>query len=389
MIPPFIRIIVEALFWGGVFLVVYTYVLYPILIGLLARFFRKRPVLQSVGEVPAVNLFVAAYNEEKVISEKVANSLELDYPLDRFKLVIASDGSGDATADIVNGFDDDRVVLLDYKERSGKVGVHNKSIPGLDCDIVVFSDANIIFRPEAIKKLVAPFADPNVGAVSGGLHVINSEGGDTGEGFYWRYESFLKRKESEFGTALGATGPIFAIRKELFQPLDENTLVEDFVLVMKLVSRGWRHVDSGEILAEEEQAPDVRGEFTRKIRIGAGGYQSLFMLPRALNPFRLRVFFPYLSHKVFRWAVPFIAIIAAIALVLLGIFGPSMYFYLTPLIPLALAVVLVGYVFEKARIRLFGISHFYYLAVVNWAYLVGFFRLITGRQTTKWKRGRA
>ncbi len=387
--PPLVRVALEALFWGCVFSVVYTYALYPILIALLARIFPKKLITQPGTELPPVNLFVAAYNEEKVIGDKVTNSLALDYPHDKFKLVIASDGSDDATADIVNAREDDRVILLDYKERSGKVGVHNKSIPGLDCEIVIFSDANIIFRPETIKKMIAPFADPGVGAVSGGLRVIEAEGGDTGEGFYWRYESFLKKKESEFGTALGATGPLFAIRKELFRPLNQNTLVEDFVLVMKLVSEGWRHVDLGEILAEEEQAPDVKGEFTRKVRIGAGGYQSLFMLPRARNPFRLRVFVPYVSHKVLCWAVPFLAIAAAILHVLLAIFGSPIYFYLILFLPLKLTLILIGYILEKAGVRLFGISHLYYLAAVNWAFLVGFFRLITGKQTTKWKRGRA
>jgi hypothetical protein len=125
------------------------------------------------------------------------------------------------------------------------------------------------------------------------------------------------------------------------------------------------------------------------VRIGAGGYQSLFMLPRALNPFRFRVFFPYVSHKVLRWAVPFLAIIAAAALISLGVFGPGLYLYLSLLIPLGLILILLGYFLERAGIRLFGISHFYYLAAVNWAYLVGFFRLITGKQTTRWKRGRA
>ena len=221
-------------------------------------------------------------------------------------MVIASDGSSDATAEIVARHRDRGIRLLDYPQRRGKSQLLNAAIAETGGEILVLSDANTDYRPDAIRKLVRWFIDPGVDTVCGCLVLQDAEHGRNVDGIYWRYETFLKNCEGKLGALLGANGAIYAIRRRAYVPIPGNTIVDDFVipLLSKLRHRG-RIVFDPEAVAWEETAPHIGSEFRRRVRIGTGAYQSLPLLWKLLNPRYGWTAFAFLSHKILRWMVPF------------------------------------------------------------------------------------
>ena len=278
---------VEIVFWTCLFLVVYAYALYSACIWLLARSACSSagPANDAADDLPRVTLLVAAHNEEQVIEEKILNSLRLDYPSDRLSIVIASDGSTDATPEIVSRYANQGIQLLNYRQRRGKSGLLNAAVAETNGEILVLSDANTEYEPIAIRKLVRWFADPGVNVVCGRLLLLDSQRGRNVDGIYWRYETFLKNCEGRLGALLGANGAIYAIRRRSYVPIPGNTIVDDLVipLLSKLRHRG-RIVFDPEAVASEETAPHIGSEFRRRVRIGTGAYQSVPLLWRLLNP---------------------------------------------------------------------------------------------------------
>ncbi|HQY89585.1 MAG TPA: glycosyltransferase family 2 protein, partial [Tepidisphaeraceae bacterium] len=293
-------------FWCSVFGVVYAYLCYPIVIYICSRLFGKTPIAPTIVEdkPPRVTLLIAAYNEEAVIEERIQNALKLNYPRDYLDIVIASDGSDDATAEICRRYAN-QVRLFDYRERRGKSATLNATMAQLDTDIVVFSDANTSMDADAIRHLTRWFADPKVGAVCGRLVLTDPETGNNVDSVYWRYETFLKRCEARLDGLLGANGAIYAIRRDLFVPLPAGTLVDDFVapLLAKMRSK-CRIVYDVEARAFEESAPDLHGEYRRRARIGTGGFQAIGILWPLLGPSYGWTAFTFWSHKILRWACP-------------------------------------------------------------------------------------
>jgi cellulose synthase/poly-beta-1,6-N-acetylglucosamine synthase-like glycosyltransferase len=225
--------LLQAIFWLAVGVMVYTFLGYPLLIGLLARCM-QRPVRRAEITPPAT-LIIPAYNEASVIARKIENSLGLDYPSDRLEVVVITDGSDDGTVDVVSSYAERGVRLYHQPQRQGKAAAINRVVPLVSGEILVFSDANTMIEPGALRALVRSFADPAVGGVSGEKQV---QGG--GEGLYWRYESYLKRCDSALTSVMGAAGEFFAVRRELFRPTEEDSVIEDFVLSLRLVEAGWR-----------------------------------------------------------------------------------------------------------------------------------------------------
>ena len=376
----------EIIFWISSFLIVYSYAIYPLFLYLLYKPDPIADVPVRSEDLPHVSLVIAAYNEEKVIQSRLENCLALDYPKDKLEIIIASDGSDDRTNEIVRSYSDKGIVLFDYQDRRGKVNVLNETVPQVKHAIVAFSDANTMFKNDALRKLVAPFEDVKIGCVCGGLQFINAAGSKTGEleGFYWRYETMLKKMEGARGSLLGANGGIFAVRKELFVQCPSDTIVEDFFLPMKILQNGHYVVYEPHASAIEEAAHKIVQEKERRIRIGAGDFQALFRLLPMLNPLRGFPALAFWSHKVLRWCAPFFLIISFVTnLFLLSNIFYLMLFMLQILFYLC---AVMGRILSHAQknIRFFNLC--YYFVSMNSALFLGFCRYVANKQNVAWQR---
>jgi cellulose synthase/poly-beta-1,6-N-acetylglucosamine synthase-like glycosyltransferase len=378
-------------FWSSTAMVLYAYVGYPILIWVLSRLFGRswKPPKLSDDDLPRISLLIAAYDEESVIGETVRQALTLDYPEDRFEVVVASDGSTDETVEIVLRTFNRGVRLLDYPERRGKAIVLNDSVPQTLGDIVLFSDANTVLDRDAPRLLARWFKEPSVGVVVGRLILTDPATGRNVDGLYWKYETFLKRCEGRLGSLLGANGAIYAVRKELYQPIPAGTIVDDFVgPLLARMRTGCRIVYEPEAIAREETPPDVSTEFQRRARIGAGGFQSIIILARLLDPRQGMVSFSFISHKVLRWLCPFFLLGMLLSNLKLCLSGSSLYILamagqLTFYTLAAVSSYLPPRVSAAKLVRLTTM-----FTVMNAALLVGFFRWLFGNQSGAWRRTR-
>ena len=377
---------IQIIFFISAGLVVYSYLVYPLIVGVLYLLKRKKDMPQKRMRWPAVSIIIAAYNEEELIRERIENCLSLDYPEGMLEIVIASDGSTDHTNKIVREYQDHGVRLLGFKTRRGKVNVLNDAIKHSLHPIVIMSDANTMFKADAAKKLVRHFQDPAVGCVCGALHFVNAKGSHSGEleGIYWRYENFLKKMEGAWGSLLGANGAIYAISKDLFEPCPPDTIVEDFVIPMRILERGFRVEYEPLAIAKEETTKHIIQEKERRIRIGAGDFQALGLLWRILNPLRGFPAFAFWSHKVLRWFAPFFLIAAFLSnLILVNepgfafLFLGQSTFYTAALIGQALS-------WSGIKNKFFNLC--YYFVSMNLALLLGFVKFLTNSQKVTWAR---
>jgi len=374
------------LFWLSVGLVVYSYLGYPILIWVLSRLFGRKPTPPASPALwPKVSLLIAAYNEETEIARRIENALAMDYPREQLEIVIASDGSSDKTCEIVHGYADRGVVLFDYRERSGKPAVLNRSVPRLKGEFVAFSDANSFTESDALKNLVRWFSDVKIGAVCGRLVLIDSTTGQNVDGMYWKYETFLKLCESRLGALLGSNGAIYALRREWYPAIPDNTIVDDFVIPLRAKSlQQCNIVYDKDAVAHEETPAAIGAEFKRRSRIGAGGFQAIGLLWRLLHPRFGWTAFTFLNHKILRWICPFLLIVAVLTnLALLHIvffrwmLAAQVAFYL-------LAVVGAYLPSQSKGMRLLRLTTMF--TSMNAALLVGFFRWLLGTQRATWHR---
>lgn len=300
--------ILEILFWCCAFLVFYTYIGYGLLLYTLVRIKEKRsPYHKTIWkeELPEITLLIAAYNEESIVEEKMANCLNLDYPKEKLTVVWVTDGSTDATNLKLSRFPGVKVYFS--PERKGKTAAINRALPFIPTPFIAFTDANTMLNPEAIREIVNAFADPKVGCVAGEKRIElkdRDNAASGGEGFYWRYESKLKAWDFRLYSAVGAAGELFAIRTSLFEPMPADTLLDDFTLSMQIARKGYRIAYCRTAYAIESGSADIRNEQKRKIRIAAGGLQSVYRLSPLLNIFKYKTLsFQYISHRVLRWSV--------------------------------------------------------------------------------------
>ena len=265
---------IAVIFWILAAIVVYVYAGFPLLLAALGGVIRRR--VQQGQIEPAVSLLIAAYNESRVITAKLKNSLALDYPAEKLEIVVASDGSTDNTAELASHFaDGKRVRVLPFPDNRGKLYVLNDSVPKLRGDIIVFSDAASMLEPDAVRRLVENFADPKVGGVSGIYSVRKTEQAQLGasEDLYWKYETFLKRQESRLGSILGCHGALYAIRKSLYPFPAPSTINDDYVIPIRVLQQGYRVVYDPRAVAWEE-AHEMKG-FSRRVRIMTGNFEQL------------------------------------------------------------------------------------------------------------------
>jgi len=303
------------LFWISAGFAVYVYIGYPMLLWGLQAVLRSAPVKRPVE--PSVSLLVAAYNEAAVIANKIRNSLALDYPAGKLELVVASDGSKDATAEIVRSFSESesggRVRLLNFEENRGKMAVLNDAVGELRGEIVAFSDASSMLAADSIRTLVQSFSDPRVGAASGVYRLLKKDLAHLGsqEDLYWKYETFLKVQEAKLGAFTGAHGSLYAIRRELYPFPSERTINDDFTIPMRILERGHRVAYEPAAVAYEE-AHEMEG-FSRRVRITAGNIEQLREIKGLIWPPRPFVLFCLLSHKTGRLLVPVFMLMALAA----------------------------------------------------------------------------
>ena len=373
-------------FWVSSVLILYAYVFYALILAAWATLSPAIPS-ETGKELPPVSIIIAAYNEEQAIKARVENCLDLDYPADRIEILIASDGSTDDTNSIVSSFTDPRVRLIALPQRRGKVNAINDAVPESKNEILIFSDATSQFDPSLAQALVKHFKSNEVGCVCGNVFFKNAEGSKTGEleGTYWRLETYLREREGERGSTLGATGAAFAMRRNLWTPCPRNALVEDLVIPMKILQRGYRVNFEPAAIATETAAEQVDEEFERRRRIGAGALQSFFLLFPMLNPFRGFPAFAFFSHKVLRWLTPLLMLSSLLSHLVLSLnshlyaalLAPHLTFY---------ALALIGHwVGRKNRIyRILSLP--YYFVSMNAALLWGYLRYVKGTQKVTWNR---
>lgn len=371
----------EAVFWIAAAIPAYVYVGYPLLLVLL-RLVVQRPVRKGPIE-PTVSVLVPAYNEERVIADKIRNLLALDYPADRLELAIAVDGSSDGTAEIVRlAADGSRVRAFIYETNRGKLQVLNDTVPHLRGEILAFSDAASMLEPDAIRRLVENFADPAVGAVSGVYRVRKTEGVHLGgqEDFYWKYETFLKAQEAALGSILGAHGSLYAIRRALYPFPAPGIINDDYVIPLRMLQRGFRVAYEPAAVAVEEARE--MGGFSRRVRIMAGNVEQLRELMPLLRPPRPMPLFFFFSHKAGRLLVPPALVALAVSNALL--LHLPLYRFFAWLQIAFYGLVVLGSVW---RLRPGVLRLPYYFCMINAAAVVGMFHAATGRRGLVWKRG--
>ncbi len=369
------------------FLFVYAYSGYALCMRLVSRVFGHKPY-RDPAFCPAVTILVPAYNEESVIARKIENCLALDYPRERLEIMVCSDNSSDRTSEIVRTYTNKQISFFDYKERRGKTGVINRSLPKARGEIVVLTDANTMCKPDAVRKMVGLYADASIGAVLGQVQLIvpeESEGVGK-EVEYRNFETELKYAEGLFGASIGAFGGFYSIRKSLFEPLPPNAYSNDDLLIpMFILRNGYKTVFDKEAVSVEETGKDVAEEFRRRVRIGAGNFQSFSFLRKMLNPFLGMPFVFYVSHKVLRWFSPFL---------LMGMFLTNLLLirssgrFLRWLLILQIGfygVSFLGYSLSLFRISLPLVSSIYHFIAMNLAVFLGFFRFSRGIESATWQ----
>lgn len=390
-------IILAILFWLSVVFIFYTYFGYPLLLAFFARFRAQKQ--SSATSDFSVTVLITAYNEEAVIAKKIENTLQLEYPAGKLQVIVAADGSSDRTPDIVRQFSD-RVELNYITLRQGKMAAINRAIPIVRGDIIVFSDANNMYEPGALKKLVAPFSDLTVGATTGAKLIIQDGGDLSGaEGIYWKYESWIKINQTKLDTCTSSVGEMLAVRHDCYMPPPNNIINDDYYIVIDLIRRGLRVCYVPDARSLEYISATKRDEITRRARISTGHYQAIFMALQLLPFNRPWAVWHIISHKFCRALLPFGFIVAFLSN-LLAVFYlrndlSSLFLLSNPYTQILFAGQLSFYVLAVAGnfVKLPGIlGRLTYLCAYlfnsNYALLRGFWGYITKKQTSVWQRVR-
>ena len=386
-------------FWLLLFIIVYTYVGYGLLLYLIIKVRRvlnlyKKPNPNPDYE-PDVTLFIAAYNEKDCVDAKMKNSLALDYPKEKLNIIWVTDGSDDGTPDLLRKYPNTTVHHLDA--RNGKIGAMNRGMAFVKTPIVIFSDANTGLGKESIRRIVNLFATPTVGCVSGEKRIINKESdvaSGAGEGLYWKYESALKKWDAELYSVVGAAGELFAIRTELYRHVAQDTLLDDFIISLRVAQDGYTIQYDPEAYAIETASANVKEELKRKIRISAGGIQSVVRLRSLLNIFKYGTLsFQYISHRVLRWTLTPLCLVFLIPVSFIlayneGVFDFGLYSVLFWLQLFFYGASLLGWFLENRSTSIKALFVPYYFFIMNLSVVLGFFRYLKKSQSVNWERAK-
>ncbi len=389
---------VKIIFWILIAVVLYTYIGYALLLLLLnlikKLFIWKKKSSLIPDELPEVTMLIAAYNEKKIINAKMENTLNIDYPRQKLKILWITDGSDDGSSELLKQYPE--AIVLHEQERKGKTAALNRAMKHVDTPFVVFSDANTMLDKSAVKKMIMSFDDPAIGCVAGEKRIASENSltaAGVGEGAYWQYESWIKRLESKLYSALAAAGELYAIRTALFREAEPDSIIDDFVISMKIVLAGYRIRYVPEAFALESPSMNIREELKRKIRIASGGIQTLVRFPSIMNIFRNGFLsIEFISHKVLRWlVVPFaIPLILILNLIIwLSYSEPTLlYASLLVLQIIIYLFVFIGFLTESRslRVRIFFLP--YYLIIMNYAQIAGIVRFLRKKHTVVWEKAR-
>ncbi len=375
----------KILFYVSILLIVYTYIGYGVVLWLMVKikklFFRKNTEDKTLPEYPDVTLLIAAYNEEAVVAEKMRNNRDLQYDEGKLHIVWVTDGSTDRTNEMLAAYND--VKVLFSPARRGKTAALNRAIDYINTPIVVFTDANTMLNSEAIKKIAECFMrNPRVGCVAGEKRIevkTKDNAASGGEGLYWRYESALKKMDSQLCTAVGAAGELFAIRRNLFVKMENDTLLDDFIMSMRIAQQGFKIEYCDEAYAIERGSANMAEEEKRKVRIAAGGLQSIWRLRDLFNIFKYGMMsFQYVSHRVLRWSITPVMLFLLIPInAFLLALEPDNIVYWTVMIGQILFYILGmwGYALSKKAIKNKYLYIPYYFLFMNVNVIKGFLYL--------------
>jgi len=383
---------VEVLLWFCLLLVFYAYTGYPLLVTLLSLFFRSE-VRRDERYEPRVTLLIAAYNEEKDIEEKLKNSFALDYPKDKFEIVVASDGSTDKTDEIVRQYADNeagvRVVLHQVEGRLGKTAAQNSAVKVCQGEIIIFSDAASMYDQGVVRAMVRNYADPRVGAVSGMYKYVNKAGGSVGFAtiLFWNLENFIKSRQTRIRTITGCCGCIYSVRKSLYEELP-TAIISDLVEPLMILKKGYRIVFEPQALAYEETTGHSSEEFNMRIRVIVRGMNGILFARQLLNPLKYPfVALQLISHKIMRWLVPVFCVVIFVTNAMLVsesqlysiLFGLQIIFYL---------LAIIGFFLERKGIHKKVFYLPFYFCIVNTAALISIFKVFQGQKIVAWQTKR-
>jgi len=386
--------IVIILFWIFVGLILYSYIGYTVILFAISAFKKTFHPLKHVNnniEKPYITLVVAAYNEENNVVDKIENTLQQDYPKDKIIQIWVNDSSTDKTREILSNYSN--ITVLDQPERKGKMAAINLAMTHVKTPITIFSDANAMLSKGAISKLVEPFTNPKVGCVAGEkrIHLQWIENAAaTGEGFYWKYESLIKKLESDCGSTLSATGELYAIRTEIFKEIESDTILDDFAISSLAIKNGYLAKYVSEANACEKASANILEEKKRKVRIAAGSFQVLFRNLDLINPFKHLTFsIEFVSHKLLRWFILplsiFIIPLLNLFILLSGSQNP-IYFISIALQLVVMISIIAGWLIKDKNIKLKWFFIPFYLFMMNISIIQGFIRFIKGKQNVRWDK---
>lgn len=383
---------IEIIFWICIGIVFYAFLGYGIILYLLVKL--KRIVSSSKSRYrahyePLVTLVIPCFNERDILEEKIENCKKLDYPVNKLKLVFITDGSNDGSESYLDKWPE--ITVLHEPRRAGKTAAENRVMKYIDTPFVIFSDANTMLNTAAVREIVKHFADDKVGCVSGEKKIM-SEAADSasaaGEGIYWKYESFLKKLDSELYSAVGAAGELVAFRTSLYRDLPEDTLLDDFMQSMQIAANGYKIVYESNAYASEAASMNVKEELKRKVRISAGGWQSIVRLSGKLTLAKTPLlWFQYISHRVLRWTItPFCLIAIFILNIFLAMDGSSFYLAMLGAQVLFYLAAITGLILENRKLRLKAVFVPYYFTIMNYAVLAGLKKYLSGKQQGAWEK---
>lgn len=389
-------IALKIVFWICLILVFYTYIGYGMLLWVLVNIKRliygkhKKRELPPDNELPEVTLMICAYNEQDIVDSKMENTRQIKYP--KLKVVWVTDGSNDHTNDYLAKYHDVEVIYS--PERRGKTAALNHGLSLVKSELVVMTDANTMLNPESIQEIVRCFMDPKVACVAGEKRVAARHEGQAaaeGEGLYWKYESTLKRWDGELYSAMGAAGELCAIRRSLYEPMPENALLDDFVMSLRMVDKGYKIAYTADAYAMEYGSADLTEESKRKRRIAAGGLQSIWWLRNMMNPLRQPVVaFQFVSHRVLRWSITPIALLLLIPLNVLLVFlkAGNIYTWIWVLQLVFYLAAYLGYLLEQygRRNKLLYVP--YYFLFMNLNVFRGMTYLRTHKSSGAWEKAK-
>lgn len=383
-------IVWQYIFFTGTFLFFFNYIGYAVIVYFFNKIGAGYKAVNTGNFYPSVSFIVAAYNEEDIIEEKILNTLKLKYPESKIEFIFITDGSADNTASVIQKYP--FIKLLHQPERKGKSAALNRAVAAAQNDILIMSDANTFLNTDAIKYIASHYEDSKVGGVAGEKRVVQPEGdeGNVGnrEGLYWKYESFLKKIDSDFYSVVGAAGELFSVRRALYEPVDSAVILDDFIISLKTVQKGYRIMYEPRAYATEFASVSIEDERKRKIRIAAGGFQAIKMLASLFKFWKHpRLTFLYVCHRVMRWCTsPLCLILVFISNLAIIVKGGGYFYIICFLIQVVFYITAFASSYIPSNSKLKPLKAAGYFVFMNVSVIQGFFRFVSKQQASTWEK---